>query len=86
MFLCQKSEITDKWPDLRKENYLHPKLVIVLEEYREDLIHGINKGHKQQTKIQHAALIITCPIQTFTPLSCAMIRGTVILQEGMNSC
>lgn len=86
MFLCQKSEITDKWPDLRKENYLHSILFIISEEYREDLLHGINKGHKQQMKIQHTALIITCSIQTFTLLSCAMIRGTVVLQEGMNSC
>lgn len=51
-----------------------------------DLLHAINKGHKQQIKTQHAALILTHSIQTFTPFHCAMIRGTVVLQEGMNSC
>lgn len=64
-----------------QERKLPPSLAI----YREDLLHAINKGHKQQIKTQHA-LILTCSIQTFTPLHYAMIRGTVVLQEGMNSC
>lgn len=77
-FCAKKSEIMDKWPDLRKENDLHPKLFTVLEEYREDLFHGIYKGHKQQMKIQHAALIVACFIQTSAFLNYATIRQTVL--------
>lgn len=64
-----------------QERKLPPSQII----YREDFLHGINKAHKQQMKIQCAVLITSCSIQIFTPLHCAMIR-IVVLQEGMNWC
>lgn len=55
-----------KWPPIPN--------CLEFEEYRGDLFHGIHKGHEQQMEIQHAALTVTCSLQTCMYLNYIMSR------------
>lgn len=65
------------WSQVRK--WLPIPNCLEFEEYRGDLFHGIHKGHEQQMEIQHAALRVTCSLQTCMYLNYTTSRQTALL-------